>query len=145
MLGLLLLTRSPLLFTAGEFLANSLSLLRPESSGGIDIENVIQSQVSEKLLIARVRIHHTETAVALFYEVESRAGQSAQKGGVHHGAVLQIHHEILGAFIEHRLKGTLHLNGILETATSLHTKPKNFAYPADENGGGSGHGRKRVG
>ncbi len=145
MLRVFLLTHGTFLSAVGQLCADGLSFLWPEDTGGINIQNVIQAQVSEQLLVAGVRIYHTETSDPFFDQVQRSAGKSTQEGGVHHLAVLQIHHKIPGPFIKHRLKGALHLNGILKAATSLHTKPKNFAYPADENGWGSRHGGEQMG
>ena len=141
-LGLLFLAVCSPLLAVGKLGTDGLALLRPLSAGDIDVEDLIQAEVSEQLLIAGVGIQHAEAAVSLLQEMDGGAGEGAEKGGVHHRTMLEIHDEVVGALVQHGLKGALHLNRILEAAAPFDSKPKHVADTADEYVGEGRHGGK---
>ena len=143
MLGLLFLAVRARLLAVGKLGADGLALLRPLRASDIDMEDLIEPEVGEKLLVAWVGVQYGEAAAALLQEVDGGAGKGAEEGGVHHGTVLEVHDEVVRALVEHRLKGALHLDRVLKAAAPFDSKPKYMADAADEYVGESRHGETR--
>lgn len=143
-LGLLFFTVRPT-FTAGRKLRAGLTPLSwPSRAFDIKVQDMVEPEIRQKLLITGIGIQHTECAATTFQQVQGRASESSEEGGVHHGTAFEIDDQIPCAISDDGLERTFHLNRILKGAATLDTQPKYFANEANKNGGGCRHGRKSV-
>lgn len=134
MLRLIFVCFSPFLPAFGELLDGFLALFRPTGAFAIHIEKMVESEAFEKLFIALVGIEDTEAAFIGFPQTEGGSREGPEKGGVHHGAALEVEHKVAMAIGHRGLEDLLELEAVLEGATTLDTNPKDLTDLTDEDG-----------
>ena len=111
----------------------------PELAVTVQLQDVVQAEAGEQLEIALVGVHDAQRAAAGFAEIQGSTGQHAEKGGVHHGAALEIDDEIAHALRNHALERLLGLQAVLKGASSVHPHPENSSDGANKNMSGRSH------
>ena len=76
---------------------------------------------------------HMEMSVPQFFQAQGDARHGSHKGGIHHGAILQVHHELAVATVDHLPGKFLQVAAVEEVSFALDFHPNGIAVYPDLN------------
>ena len=110
---------------AFEFLA-----LRRGASVRMDIEDLIEPETGEKIPAALATMNDVKMTVSQLLQPQSHARHRSHEGRIHHGAVLQIDHELTVTAVDHFPGKLLEVAAVKEAAFAFDLYPNGIAvYP----------------
>src|SRR5205085_2075827 len=68
-------------------------------------------------------MNNVKMSMSQFFQSKCHAGHRSHEGGIHHGAIRQIHHKFAIPAVQHFARELLEVAAIEETTSSLHFHP----------------------
>ena len=125
--------RVHLLLVAGGaigFIALEQLALRGRASVRVDVENLIEPETGKKVSAALAAMDHMEMSVSEFLQPQRDPGHGSHERGIHHGAVLEVDHELTVTAVDHLTGKLLEVAAVEEASLALDLHPNGFAvYP----------------
>lgn len=78
----------------------------------MDAENLVQTKTGKQFTAANAAMHDVKMTVPEFLETQGDARHRAHKGGIHHGAILQINDELAVSAVDHFLGELLQVSAV---------------------------------
>jgi hypothetical protein len=96
----------------------------------VDIENLVEPESSEEVPAALAAMDDVEMSVTQFLQAQRDPGHCPHEGGIHHGTILQVHHELAVASVDHFAGKFLQIAAVKEAAFALDLHPNGISvYP----------------
>ncbi len=92
----------------------------------MNAENLIEPEAREQILAAISAMHDVKMSAAEFLQTQGHARHRAHESGIHHGAILQVDHELAISAIDHFPSELFQAPAVEETALALNLHPNGW-------------------
>jgi hypothetical protein len=99
----------------------------------MNVENLIEPEPGQEVAAALAAMDDVEVSVSEFFKTQGDPSHRSHEGGIHHRAILEVHHEFPIPSINHFAGEFLEIAAVKETAPALDLHPNGLPIYSDLN------------